>query len=172
MKRHVVNEPQPGDVRKGPEGRLYEFVEEEDAEWGRVRHFRTVDTLGRMLKAGTITPAMHDAGRQFQEDFARAFASGYTTPRRDALPAGTAPVQTLVEKHVGAARAVRRALDAVGGMGSPAGSALWYVVWLGQLVREWALREGWAGRAISLHEARGILVAGLGVLARYYGFAK
>lgn len=45
------------------------------------------------------------------------------------------------------------ALDAVGGSGSPAGSALWYVAGLGQSVREWALRQGWAGKAISLHEA-------------------
>jgi hypothetical protein len=46
--------------------------------------------------------------------------------------------------------------------------------WLGEAksVREWALRQGWAGKAISLHEAKGILIAGLGVLARYYGYDR
>ena len=39
-------------------------------------------------------------------------------------------------------------------------------------VREWALREGWAGKAISLHEVKGILIAALGVLARYYGYER
>jgi len=39
-------------------------------------------------------------------------------------------------------------------------------------VREWALRHGWGSKAISLHEAKGILIAGLGVLARYYGYDR
>lgn len=47
-----------------------------------------------------------------------------------------------------------------------------YVAGLGQSVREWALRQAWAGKAISLHEAKGILIAGLGVLARYCGYDR
>ena len=34
-----------------------------------VYHHRTVDTLGKMLRAGTIDQAMHDAGRDFQAAF-------------------------------------------------------------------------------------------------------
>lgn len=37
-------------------------------------------------------------------------------------------------------------------------------------VREWALREGWTGKRIDRDEAKGILIAALGVLARYYGY--
>jgi len=70
---------------------------------------------------------------------------------------------------VGAAHAVRAALDAVGGIGSPAGSALWFVVGLQMSIRDWAQREGWNHRRLDRDEAKGYLVAALGVLARHYG---
>jgi len=171
MKRHAVND-QPGAVRQGPQGRLYEFVEEEDAEWGRVRHYRAVDTLGRMLKAGTITPAMHDAGRHFQEDFARAFADGYAKPRRDGLPAGTAPVCDLIERHVGAAFRVRQALEVVGGMGSLEGSALWFVVGIGLSLRAWVGRLAWSGQPVSYAAARRALCDALERFARHHGYMR
>ena len=164
--------PRIGDERIGPDGSVIHYVREEDDDQKPVDHYRTVDTLALMLRNGTITGAMHDAGQQFSQDFARAFGSGVASPKLDGLPGGTAPGQMMVEKNAGAARAVRDALEAVGGSGSPAGSALWYVAGLGQSVREWALRQGWAGKAISLHEAKGILIAGLGVLARYYGYDR
>ena len=34
-----------------------------------VYHHRTVDTLGKMLRAGTITQRMHDAAKDFQAAF-------------------------------------------------------------------------------------------------------
>ena len=78
----------------------------------------------------------------------------------------------LIERNASAARAVRDALDAVGGSGSPAGSALWYVAGLQLSLREWALRDGWNGKRIDRDEAKVILVAALGVLARYYGYER
>ena len=165
----AVKKPRIGDERIRPDGSVIRYVRGEDDDQKPAEHFRTVDTLALMLRNRTITEAMHDAGQQFSQDFARAFASGVASPKLDGLPGGTAPGQMMVERNAGAARAVRDALDAVGGHGSPAGSALWFVAGLGQSVREWALRQGWAGKAISLHEAKGILIAGLGMLARYYG---
>ena len=164
--------PRIGEEHIRPDGSVIRYVREEDDDRKPVDHYRTVDTLALMLRNGSITGAMHDAGQQFSQDFARAFASGVASPKLDGLPRSTVPGQMMVEKNAGAARAVRNALDAVGGSGSPAGSALWYVAGLGQSVREWALRQGWAGKAISLHEAKGILIAGLGVLARYYGYDR
>ena len=171
-KVRAERKPRLGQEHIRPDGSVIRYVREEDDDRKPVDHYRTVDTLALMLRNGSITGAMHDAGQQFSQDFARAFASGVASPKLDGLPGGTAPGQMMVEKNAGAARAVREALDAVGGSGSPAGSALWYVAGLGQSVREWALRQGWAGKAISLHEAKGILVAGLGVLARYYGYDR
>jgi hypothetical protein len=164
--------PRIGEEQVRPDGSVIRYVREEDDDQKPVDHYRTVDTLALMLRNGSITGAMHDAGQQFSQDFARAFGSGVASPKLDGLPGGTAPGQMMVERNASAARAVRDALEAVGGSGSPAGSALWFVAGLGQSVREWALRQGWAGKAISLHEAKGILIAGLGVLARYYGYDR
>ena len=171
-KARAEKKPRIGEEHIRPDGSVIRYVREEDDDQKPVDHYRTVDTLALMLRNGSITGAMHDAGQQFSQDFARAFGSGVASPKLDGLPGGTAPGQMMVEKNAGAARAVRDALDAVGGSGSPAGSALWYVAGLGQSVREWALRQGWAGKAISLHEAKGILIAGLGVLARHYGYDR
>ena len=103
-----------------PDGSVIRYVREEDDDQKPVDHYRTVDTLALMLRNGSITGAMHDAGQQFSQDFARAFASGVASSRLDGLPAGTAPAQMMVEKN----------------------------------------------------EAKGILVAALGVLARYYGYER
>jgi hypothetical protein len=171
-KARAERKPPIGHELTRPDGSVIRYVREEDDDQKPVDHYRTVDTLALMLRNGSITGAMHDVGQQFSQDFARAFGSGIASPKLDGLPGGTAPGQMMVEKNAGAARAVRDALEAVGGSGSPAGSALWYVAGLGQSVREWALRQGWAGKAISLHEAKGILIAGLGVLARHYGYDR
>jgi hypothetical protein len=42
-------------------GRELEEVREKDPDGRIVYHHRTVDTLGKMLRAGTIDQAMHDA---------------------------------------------------------------------------------------------------------------
>ena len=155
-----------------PDGSVIRYVREEDDDRKPVDHYRTVDTLALMLRNGSITGAMHDAGQQFSQDFARAFASGVASSRLDGLPAGTTPGQMMVEKNAGAARAVRDALEAVGGNSSPAGSALWYVAGLQMSIRDWSLRDGWNGKRVEKNEAKGILVAALGVLARYYGYER
>ena len=171
-KARAERKPRLGEELIRPDGSVIRYVREEDDDQKPVDHYRTVDTLALMLRNGSITGAMHDAGQQFSQDFARAFASGVASSRLDGLPAGTTPGQMMVEKNAGAARAVRDALEAVGGSGSPAGSALWYVAGLGVSAREWALRRGWNGRPISQHQANGILIAGLAMLARYYGYDR
>ena len=168
----AVKKPRIGDERIRPDGSVIRYVREEDDDQKPVDHYRTVDTLALMLRNRTITEAMHDAGQQFSQDFARAFASGVASPKLDGLPGGTAPGQMMVERNAGAARAVRDALDAVGGHGSPAGSALWFVAGLQLSIRDWALRDGWNGKRVEKNEAKGILVAALGVLARYYGYER
>lgn len=171
-KARAEKKPRIGEEHIRPDGSVIRYVREEDDDRKPVDHYRTVDTLALMLRNGSITGAMHDAGQQFSQDFARAFASGVASSRLDGLPGGTAPGQMMVEKNAGAARAVRDALDAVGGNSSPAGSALWYVAGLQMSIRDWALRDGWNGKRVEKNEAKGILVAALGVLARYYGYER
>ncbi len=122
-KARAERKPPIGHELIRPDGSVIRYVREEDDDQKPVDHYRTVDTLALMLRNGSITGAMHDAGQQFSQDFARAFASGVASPKLDGLPGGTAPGPMMVEKNAGAARAVRDALEAVGGSGSPAGSA-------------------------------------------------
>jgi hypothetical protein len=145
-------------------GRQLEEVREKDPEGRIVVHHRTVDTLGKMLRAGTITPEMHDAAKDFQATFIVANLD----PLR-ALPIlripGTGREPDQSERQLHAKRRVHEAMQALGGISSPAGSCVWHVVGLQRSVREWAMRRGWNGRPVRQEQAQGILVAALGVLA-------
>jgi hypothetical protein len=148
-----------------PERELEE-VRERDPDGRIVVHHRTVDTLGKMLRSGTITPEMHDAAKDFQA----AFIVANLDPLR-ALPIlrvpGTGRDPDLNERQLHARDRVHKALEALGGISSPAGSCVWHVVGLQRSVREWAMRQGWGGRPIRQEQAQGVLVAALGVLAAH-----
>jgi hypothetical protein len=145
-------------------GRRLEEVREKDPEGRIVYHHRTVDTLGKMLRARTITPEMHDAAK----DLEAAFIAANLDPLR-ALPIARVPGNgrepDLNERQLHARRRVHKAMQALGGISSPAGSCVWHVVGLQRSVREWAIRQGWGGRPVRQEQAQGILVAALGVLA-------
>jgi hypothetical protein len=133
-----------------------------------VYHHRTVDTLGKVLRAGTITHEMHDAALDFQA----AFIVANLDPLR-ALPIlripGMGREPDLNERQLYARYRVHEALEALGGISSPAGSCVWHVVGLQRSVREWAIRQGWGGRPVRQEQAQGILIAALGVLAGHFG---
>jgi hypothetical protein len=154
-------------------GRELEEVREKDPDGRIVYHHRTVDTLGKMLRSGTIDQAMHDAAKDFQA----AFIIANLDPLR-ALPIlrvpGSGREPELSERQLDARRRVHEAMAALGGIGSPAGSCLWHVVGLQRSVREWAMRQGWGGRPVDHKAAAGILIAGLGMLAAHleYGEVK
>jgi hypothetical protein len=126
--------------------RQLEEVREVDPDGRIVVHHRLVDTLGRMLKSGTIDQAMHDAGRDFQA----AFILAQLDPLR-ALPIlrvpGTGREPDLNERQLHARRRVQQALQSLGGHGSPTGSWAWHVLGCQRSIREWAMRLGWAGRS-------------------------
>jgi Domain of unknown function (DUF6456) len=152
-------------------GREVEEVREKDPDGRIVYHHRTVDTLGKMLRAGTITPEMHDAAKDLQADFIMANLD----PLR-ALPIlrvpGTGREHDLSERQLDARQRVHQALQALGGISSPTGSCVWHVVGLQQSVREWAIRQGWGGRPVRQEQAQGILIAALGILAGHNGCSE
>ena len=152
-------------------GRQLEEIREADPDGRIVVHHRTVDTLGQLLRNGIIDQAMHDAARDFQANFILASLD----PLR-ALPVlrvpGTGHEPEINERQLEARRGVHRALEALGGVSSPAGSCVWHVVGLQRSLREWALRQGWRGRSVDQKEAKGILIAALGMLARHYGYGE
>src|SRR5512134_3943045 len=150
---------------------VLEPVYEADPEGRPVVHHRPVDTLGIMLRAGTITQGMHDAARDFQAQFTIACYDTLVCMRfrRDPSKGNRAE---LTETQIDARRRVDAAMNALGGLGSPAGSCTWHVIGLQRSIREWAMRRGWGGRPVRVEQAQGILVAALGVLARHYGYQQ
>ncbi len=132
------------------------------------RPFRTVDTLERMARARTISPEMRQAGEDFQALFALSQLDPLQSPDLRRVP------QSLRELPIGlqrteARKKIWRALGALGGSSSPAGSCAWHVLGCQWSLKEWALRQGWSGRALSQETASGILIGALGVLKAFYG---
>ncbi len=143
-----------------------------DSEGRPSRPFRAVDTLIIMQRRGTITAGMRQAGEDFRARFTQAqldplraldlthFGLGDRTPR----PEGEGP-----GLRIEAARAqVWRAVQAVGGIASPAGSCLWHVLGWERSLKEWALERGWSGHRVHQTAASGILIAALGTLESHF----
>ena len=119
---------------------MLEPVYEADPEGRPVVHHRTVDTLGIMLRAGTITREMHDAARDFQAQFTIARYDTLVCMRFDRDPSKGNRAE-LTETQIDARRRVDVAVNALGGLGSPAGGCVWHVVGLQRSVREWTPRR-------------------------------
>jgi hypothetical protein len=148
-----------------------EEVRETDVGGRMVLRHRTVDSLGKLLRSGAVTEAMHDAGRAFQRDF--QFAGLDPIRSRSMMltvRGGGAP--ELTESQLDARRRVYKAMQALGGIGSPGGSCLWHVLGCGCSIREWAIRRGWSGQPLRQEQAQGILIAALGMLAAQAGRSK
>ena len=145
-------------------------------EMGRpARPYRAVDTLAIMERRGSITPGMRQAGEDFRARFAvarldplRALDLSRALGDRAFRPAGDEPGMRIET----ARNAVWRALQALGGIGSPAGSCLWHVLGWERSLKEWALEQGWNGKRVSEETASGILVAALGALEAHHRGAR
>jgi hypothetical protein len=138
-------------------------------EAGRpARPFRAVDTLGAMLRKGTITPAMHQAGEAFHALFIAAQLEPLHAMDLNRLPDGVRELP-LSLRQAEARKEIWRIVKTVGGVASPAGSCLWHVVGGAATVKEWALHHGWNGRALSQEAAAGVLVGALGALQAHFG---
>ena len=130
---------------------------------------RAIDTLGQMLDNGSITPEMHEAGQAFRAAFRLAALDPLKARSLVWMPRTTG--ERITDRTLAARENVYRAMDALGGPSSPAGSCVWHVVGCELSIREWAIRHGWNGRRIGHSQAQGILVAALGILAKHYGLA-
>ncbi len=141
-------------------------IRERDPDGHIVQHLRSVDTLERLYEGGAIDDAMLQAGRMFERAFRvaaldRLRAASLERVIGGGLDSGDAQLE--------ARRRIGRALDALGGLASPAGSCAWHVLGFGESLRAWALSRGWQGKPMRQEAAQGILVAALGVLAARAG---
>ena len=147
---------------------LTEEVRETDPEGRIVLHHRHVDTLGRMLKAGTITEPMVEAGRKFERQFILAQLDPLRAPDIARIP-GNGREADPGNISLAAREQVHRALRALGGHETALGSVAWHVLGTGCSLREWTLRQGWNGRQLRPEQATGVLIAALDLLAGHYG---
>ena len=146
-------------LRHGPIERLDRAIA--DAQGNPSRPYRALDTLAIMERRGSITAGMRQAG----EDFRARFATAQLDPLRaldlSQLRLGERRSRRGEEGpglRIEAARdAVWRAIQAVGGIASPAGSCVWHVVGWERSLKAWALEQGWNGRRVSQEAASGIL---------------
>jgi len=136
------------------------------------RPYRAVDTLTIMERRGSITAGMRQAGEDFRHRFALAQLDPLRALDLSRLSLGDKPSRRgdyAPGLRVEAARtAVWRAVGAVGGIASPAGSCLWHVVGWERSLKEWAQEQGWSGRRVSQEAASGILIAALGALEMHF----
>jgi Domain of unknown function (DUF6456) len=148
-----------------------EPVYEADPEGRPVVHHRAVNSLGRMLRAGTISSDMYNAAADFRAQFTVAHFPSVRCMSLIRLPGGGGAAD-FTDAQLDARQRVGKALDALGGLGSPGGSCVWHVVGLQCSVTEWARWQGWGGRPVRIEQAQGILIAALGVLAKHYGYGQ
>jgi GH25 family lysozyme M1 (1,4-beta-N-acetylmuramidase) len=170
----------PADSGPTPERRQHGAIERLERAIGDVaghpsRPYRAVDTLAIMQRRGSITAGMRQAGEDFRARFAVAQLdplraldlSHLRLGERSVRPAGDGPGLRIERARA----AVWRAVQAVGGIASPAGSCLWHVIGWERSLKEWALERGWSGRRVSQEAASGILIAALGALEAHFGIA-
>jgi hypothetical protein len=158
--------PSPERLAQGSVERLPQPIADEA---GRpARPYRAVDTLTSMLRKGSITPAMHQAGEDFHALFIVAALEPLHAADLRRLPDGVNELPLSLRQSE-ARKEVWRIVKMVGGISSPAGSCLWHVVGCTATVKEWALHHGWNGRVLSQEAASGVLIGALGALQAYFG---
>ncbi len=164
-----------------PERRQHGVIERPERAIGDAaghpsRPYRAVDTLAIMLRRGSITAGMRQAGEDFRARFALAQLDPLRALDLSRLRLGERSLRPDSDGpalRIEAARGtVWRAIQAVGGIASPAGSCLWHVIGWERSLKEWALEQGWSGRRVSQESASGILIAALGALESHFGIAQ
>jgi hypothetical protein len=144
-----------------------------DANGGVGRPWRSLDTLARMERAGTISTSMRAAGVLFNEFFFEAgldplFAAD---PTRIPVLAHKSYLVTARRGSRSAVEIVLGTLDRLGGIASPGGSCAWHVLGCETTIESWALSRTWSTFRVDPRVATGILLTDLGILQSYYGIA-
>lgn len=170
-RREALALPRFGGEAPPPERRAQDalvLVSERDPEGWPVAHYRVTDTITRMVKNGLAEPAWAAAGDRFRRDFVRARMNPLqATDLRRARGAGGR--EQILDEVEDARQRLYEAMRHLGGMSSPAGSVIWYVVGAEISLQQWALRQVWgSGRPLRHEVATGILIGALAALCSHY----
>jgi hypothetical protein len=144
----------------------------QDAQGGIGRPWQKLDTLARMVRAGSITRGMQAAGWKFNSLFNAAGLDPLWASDPARVPVLTHSGRLPQHRGNAAARtAVLDSLEVLGGIQSPGGSCAWHVLGCEWTIAAWGLSRGWGGHRVDTRVATGILLADLGILRHYYGIA-
>lgn len=169
-----LSRPTAERLRHNPIERLDRVIA--DAQGSASRPYRALDTLAVMERRGSITAGMRQAGEDFRVRFATAQLDPLRALDLSQLRFGEARSRGDDDgpglRIEAARKAVWRAIQAIGGIASPAGSCVWHVVGWERTLKAWALEQGWNGRRVTQEAASGILVAALGALEAHFGSGR
>lgn len=138
---------------------------------GRIGHpWHCQSLLDNLLARREIGATEYAAGLQFGVLARRAavptlHASDPLRPRGGAPIAGQDPGGSERARYQ-----LGKALDALGGLGSPMGSLAWDVLGRDESLSAWAQRQTWIGGRGGA--AKGVLMAALPVLALHFGLTR
>lgn len=156
---------------KLPGNRVAVVVTEKDPQGCTHSHPVVKTHLDVMHDKGTITKEMLEAGKRFHAHFTIANLNTMRSMPLIPMPSAKGPMD-ITERQNDARKKIKEALDHVGGPSSPSGSCVWHVVGLEHSVRQWCMQQSWTSRPMNPHNATGVLVTALDLLARHYGYLK
>ncbi len=143
------------------------MMEERDPEGWPVRHCKTVDTIGRLVRNGLVRPEWAVAADRFRRDY-RVAAFDPLSANDLGRARGAGGHGAIIDRVEDARQRLFDAVAGMGGLSAPAGSIVWHVVGAELTLKDWSLRQVWGGRPLRHEVATGILVAALGALDAHY----
>lgn len=143
---------------------MTDIIIEETMVAGKHR-LRRLSLTEKWVREDRIEAVLHEAAVTFAEDFHVARLTGhYSSMEFDRVDSSPRHADAVLLKVM---KAKRRIADAMGRMGVIAGSVVWDVIGCDMSLREHVNRS--AGN-VNVHEAKGRLIAGLDILATFYGY--
>jgi hypothetical protein len=149
-----------------PERRQHDpvaIVEERDPEGWPVRHCRTVDTIGRLVRSGLVRSEWAVAADRFRRDY-RLAAFDPLSANDLGRSRGAGGHGAIMDRVEDARQRLADAIAGMGGLSAPAGSIVWHVVGAELTLKDWSLRQVWGGRPLRHEVATGLLNIMLGTL--------
>jgi len=140
-----------------PERRQHDpvaLVEERDPDGWPVRHCRTVDTIGRLVRSGLVRSEWAVAADRFRRDY-RLAAFDPLSANDLGRARGGGGHGVIMDRVEDARQRLADAIAGMGGLSAPAGSIVWHVIGAELTLKDWSMRQVWGGRPLRQEVATG-----------------